>query len=210
MKQSPEELLARAYALSDEAEAKALYRDWATTYDSAMLDGLGYLTPARTASLLADSLQDTNARILDVGCGTGLAGVELASRGFKQIDALDFSPEMLDVAGARGIYAERIEADLNAPLALADACYDAMICTGTFTHAHVGAACLDELFRVLRPGGLFACTVHKDVWQPAGFEDKIAELEQAGTLEVLVHEPGTYYAASTQSEGFYILWRRPA
>ncbi|MCG6857506.1 MAG: class I SAM-dependent methyltransferase [Salaquimonas sp.] len=212
MKQTPEELLARAYALSDAAEAKALYRDWATTYDATMLGGLGYLTPSRTADLLAGNLAERDASILDVGCGTGLAGEALAGRGFLDIDALDYSPEMLKVAGARlhegqRVYNRLIEADLNAPLDLANDSYDALICTGTFTHAHVGAACLDELFRILKPGGLFACTVHKDVWQPAGFAEKVAELEKSGRLETLAHEPGTYFADSAEPDGFYILWR---
>ena len=36
-----DDLLARAYALTgiDEAETKALYRDWAATYDDTMLEG---------------------------------------------------------------------------------------------------------------------------------------------------------------------------
>ena len=213
MKQTPEQLLARAYALEGDAEAKALYHDWADTYDATMLDGLGYLTPMRTAELLAGRLKDRKAAILDIGSGTGLAGAELAARGFEIIDALDYSPDMLRVAGARTqgdrkVYGKLIEADLNRPLEIAGAAYDALICTGTFTHAHVGAACLDELFRVLKPGGLFACTVHSDVWEPAGFATKVEELGQAGTLEVLIHEPGAYYTTSTEPEGFYILWRR--
>ncbi len=208
MKQTPEQLLARAYALDNDAEAKALYRDWAETYDTTMIDGLGYLTPARTAELLAENLADREAMILDVGCGTGLAGAELAARGYRCIDALDFSSDMLKVAGARGCYRRLIEADLNLPLDLESESFDALICTGTFTHAHVGATCLDELFRVLKPGGLFACTVHDDVWQPAGFENKVAELDAAGTLETLAHAPGPYFADSEGTDGAYILWRR--
>ncbi|MEC9342656.1 MAG: class I SAM-dependent methyltransferase [Pseudomonadota bacterium] len=208
MKQTPEELLARAYALSGDDETKSLYSDWASTYDATMLDGLGYLTPARTAAMLAESLADRDAEVLDVGSGTGLAGEELAKHGFATVDALDFSPEMLAVAGARGCYRRLVEADLNRPLEFAGDSYDAMICTGTFTHAHVGAACLDELFRVLKPGGLFACTVHRDVWRPAGFERKEKELGKAGTLETISLAVGNYYATSTEPEGFYVLWRR--
>lgn len=204
------ELLARAYALENDSEAKALYRDWAQTYDETMISGLQYLTPARTAEMLASFLADRHAVILDIGSGTGLAGAELAAKGFTTIDALDYSPQMLAVAEARGIYRKLIEADLNMPLDLPDAAWDAMICTGTFTHAHVGGKCLGELFRLLKPGGLFACTVHADVWEPAGFAEEVARLAAAGILETRHHEPGTYYASSQTPEGFYILWRKPA
>jgi predicted TPR repeat methyltransferase len=203
-------MLERAYALKGASEALALYRDWAENYDRTMLEGLGYVTPARTAQLLAAYLTGREASILDVGAGTGLAGAELARCGFTRVDALDFSPQMLAVAGSRGVYARLIEADLTQPLPLADGAFDAMICTGTFTHAHVGAGCLPELFRVLKPGGLFACTVHKDVWHEAGFAERVAEMALCGTLAVLYHQRGTYYSNSQSPEGWYCVWQRKA
>jgi len=208
--ESPEELLARAYALKDPAEARSLYRDWAASYDASMLDGLGYLTPSLTAAMLAEATADRSAPVLDVAAGTGLAGKELAGHGFSSIDALDFSPEMLAVAMSRGVYRAAIEADLTGPLPLADAAYGAMICTGAFTHAHVGAGCLPELFRALKPGGLFACTIHKDVWEEAGFAAMTRRLQAEGVMRVVRHEAGCYYRGSTEPEGNYCLWSRMA
>ncbi|KAG1702675.1 Methyltransferase-like protein 27 [Nymphon striatum] len=140
---SSEELLARAYALSNDKETKALYRDWASTYDETMLDGLSYLTPSKTAELLADAVEDKTARILDVGSGTGLAGENLAELGFSNIDALDYSADMLGIAAARmqnekPIYQNCLKVDLNQLLEFESNTYDAIICTGLFTHAHVG------------------------------------------------------------------------
>ena len=40
--------------------------------------------------------------ILDVAAGTGLVGVELVKVGFKNIVALDYSQEMLDLAKEKG------------------------------------------------------------------------------------------------------------
>ena len=207
-KDDAERMLQQAYGLQDDTDMQAFYRDWAENYDSTMMNGLAYLTPARTSQLLAHWLADREAAIIDIGCGTGLAGAELANQGYRVIDGLDFSGEMLAVARRSGVYRDLLEADLNRPLDIASQSYAAMICTGTFTHAHVGAACLDELFRVLKPNGLFACTVHLDVWEPAGFAEKTEALEQAGTIETLVRKPGPYYADSPKDDGEYILWRK--
>jgi len=202
-------LVQRAYALSSAEESKALYRDWATSYDQSMLDGLGYLTPTLTAELLTRHLDARDAAILDIGSGTGLAGVALQAAGFTQLDALDFSREMLEVAASRNVYQRLIQADLSAPLSmLGDHHYAAMICTGTFTHAHVGASCMSELWRILAPGGFLACTVHHDVWISSGFRDTVAHMESLGVLRTLHQKPGRYYATSEHDEGDYIVWQR--
>jgi predicted TPR repeat methyltransferase len=209
--QISKELLERAYALSSDAETRALYRDWATSYDQTMMDGLAYLTPRQTAQLFASHQKDKSARILDVGSGTGLAGEELARLGFENIDALDYSPEMLGVArlretDGRAVYKTMIEADLNHPLKLASESYDGMIATGLFTHAHVGASCLRELFRLLKPNSLFATTVHKDVWASGGFETTVHELEDEGILKTLHSREGKYFETDQEPMGHYIVW----
>ena len=145
-------LLQRAYSLKGNAEAQELYAAWAKTYDQTMLDELGYLTPKRTAQLLGQHVQTRSSKVLDVGSGTGLAGMELSQLSFMSIDGLDYSPEMLEVAKSRDIYDSLIKADLNLPLGIESVTYDALICTGTFTHAHVGAGCLPKLFRILKKG----------------------------------------------------------
>ena len=210
---TPDDLLQRAYALDNDADTQKLYQDWAETYDQSMLEGLKYLTPGLTADMLAHVLDNRDAAILDVGSGTGLAGQNLAEHGFSHIDALDFSPAMLEVAKRRkldgkNVYINIINADLKGPLFVPDGSYDAMICTGTFTHAHVGAECLDELFRILKPGGLFACTVHKDIWEAEGFATKTASLQSAGLLNTRSMEMGVYFETDTEPQGWFILWEK--
>ena len=173
-----------------------------------MLDGLGYQTPMRAAALLASHLVERDCPVLDVGAGTGLAGEALAGHGFTAIDALDFSPEMLAVAISRGVYRAAIEADLNRLLPVSDDSYGALVSTGTFTHSHVDAGCLPELFRILRRGGLFAGTVHRDVWRHCGFEEMTSHLASQSVLETVLREEGTYYRGSVAPEGYYCIWRR--
>ena len=147
-------------------------------------------------------------RWLDVGCGTGLAGAELTALDFKVIDGIDISDDMLKVARQRGIYRDLFSADLLAPLPIGDTVYGGAICTGTFTHAHVGAACLDEIIRTLRTGAVFAFTVHVDVYQPAGFAEKLGALAEARVLKELSHEHGIYFAAATEPEGHYFAFEK--
>jgi ubiquinone/menaquinone biosynthesis C-methylase UbiE len=207
---SPEaaELLERAYALDSDEMSRALYRDWAQTYDETMLQGLHYQSPQTVARLLAAHLPDRQAAVLDIGCGTGLLGQGLAEHGFGTIDGLDVSPEMMQVAERRGVYRRFIEADLNLPLAMPDACYGGASCCGTFTHGHVGAGCLDELFRVLRSGAPFAFTVKLEVFDSLGFKDKLAALEQQGTIRMLSFAHDRHYATSDQPDGVFCVYAR--
>jgi len=202
------ELLERAYSLETDEDTHALYRDWAGTYDTTMLDGLGYVSPALVACLLADHVPNRGSAVLDVGCGTGLAGAELARRGFTAIDGLDYSAEMLAVAGERGIYRKLIEADLNKPLDLPDAAWDAAICSGTFTHGHVGPGCLHELFRVLKPGALFAFSVNAGVWQEMGFENALERIEQENIATRISRTAGVNYRTSDAPDSWLNLYER--
>lgn len=201
-------LLARAYALSSPAESRALYRDWAESYDNTMLQGLNYQSPVLVASLLAEQLTDRLTPVLDIGCGTGLAGQELAAHGFRHIDGLDVSPEMMQVAARRGAYRQFLSGDLNAPLAIADASYGGMTCCGTFTHGHVDANCLDELFRILRPGALFAFTVKLEVWVPLGFQKKLAALVHSGQITQTSFRHDRHYSTSTEADGVFCVYQR--
>lgn len=204
-----QELLRRAYGLSSEEESRALYRDWARTYDRTMLDGLQYQSPGLLADRLAALLPQRASTVLDIGCGTGLAGRALAALGFERIDGIDISPEMMAVARERGGYRHLIGADLNARLPLADGAYQGAICSGTFTSGHVRANCLDELIRVLAAGAYFVFTVKLEVWESYGFKNKLNQLQAAGFLDRLVVEPGRLYANSTEPDGLFCSLRRP-
>jgi SAM-dependent methyltransferase len=201
-------LLRRAYSLAGPEDSAVLYEDWAETYDLTMVDGLGYLSPRRLARMLAGEIPGRSGPVLDVGCGTGLAGVELANHGFRRLHGMDISVAMLRKAGRTSVYEALIRADLLGKLPIRTATYDAAICTGTFTHAHVGAACLDELFRILCPGALFACTIHRDVWSSLGFEATLGRLEASGLIGSVRISAGPYYASSTEAEGLFCLVRR--
>ncbi len=204
----PEELLDRAYHVANEGDMHALYRDWADTYDGHLVDDLQYSAPDRVAALLQKHCSDADPAVVDIGCGTGLTGEALVRQGFETLDGIDFSPEMLIRARSKGIYRDLIEADLTKSLDIADATYQAAASSGTFTHAHVGAQALDEIFRILKPGGVLVCSVNQSVWDPMGFSAKVDELTTAGTIETLAIKEAPLFSASDQDRGNYCVFRK--
>lgn len=204
---APTAFVEEAYHLDNAEDMAAFYRKWASDYDRQMLEELDYLSPDRIAQDLANQITRKDAAILDVGCGTGLTCRLLAERGYDCLDGVDLSREMLEVARERGIYRELFQADLNRPLPLDSARYDGIISSGTFTHGHVGPQPLDELFRVLRPGGVLACTVHQDLWHTLGFDDAFENLVARDIAQEVSRELGSYFGGSPP-EGWFCVYRR--
>lgn len=202
-----EALLRRAYALSgeDPAETKALYRDWAETYDGTMMDGLAYVSPMKIADLVAQSVSDPDTRVLDVGCGTGLLATCLREQGFSRVDGLDYSAEMLAVAQAKGRIDRRFLRDLNDDLDMDGERFGVLASTGTFTHGHVGGGCLPGLFGLLEPGGVLVCTVHQDVWDAGGFGATLERLEAAGAVTVRQRTGDRLFATDEGPTGWYLI-----
>ena len=182
---SAERFLNEIYSLGSDEERQAFYAKWADEYDVQVEQQLRYVAPAKTAALFQKYVADTNANILDVGCGTGLTSLRLFAAGYKSVDGLDFSQAMLTKAGERKSYRKLIQADLNQALPLNDDEYDALISSGTFSIGHVGADPLEEIFRVLRSGGLMVCTVHRVLWESQGFKKNVDMLEKKQAIKLL-------------------------
>lgn len=185
MQETNNELLKKVYGLTNTEDAQRVYDGWAATYDTDTVDGMGYVAPALAAERLA-GLIAPGATVLDAGCGTGLAGAELARRSEVVLDGVDLSQGMLDRARSRGVYRHLTTADLTAKLNIDDDSYDAVLCVGTLTAGHVGPGAIDEFVRVVRPGGYIVATVHSAVWESEGFRAHLEELDR-GT-GVAVHE----------------------
>ncbi len=204
----PNAFVSEAYGLEDEAAMIEFYRKWAEDYDHQMLDELGYTSASDIARLLAEQLPDREAEIFDVGCGTGLTCVYLADQDYRNLDGIDLSPDMVRVAAQRGIYRELLVGDVTAGLERDDASYDGVISSGTFTHGHVGPEPLDEIFRILKPGGVLACTVHHELWESMGFATKFAALERGARADCVSRRLMPYYRGR-EPEGWFCVYRKP-
>ncbi len=72
------------------------------TMDQEMKDQYNYIAPQIIAEALSKYYPNRCISIIDYACGTGLVGVELQNRKYKNIDALDISVSMLEKAKKKG------------------------------------------------------------------------------------------------------------
>lgn len=148
---------------------RQVFDKYAGHFDRDLVERLGYRTPEMLAALAAKHLAPApkSLSVLDLGCGTGLAGVALASLA-RRLVGVDLSPAMLAEAKKRGLYADLIEGDLESmafaqPFDLAVAA-DVLIYLGDLSPTF---AAID---RALSPGGAILFSVE--------------ELEKGGTFQL--------------------------
>lgn len=137
-----------------------------------LADYTGLATRLAPASReLADRLADSPGRVLDLAAGTGSLSAEAARRS-AAVDAVDLSPRMVELgrAATAGLDVTWQEMDAE-QLSFADDTFDAVLSSFGMIFAPRPARVLEQVHRVLRPGGLLAFTA----WTPAGFMGVMSE-----------------------------------
>jgi predicted TPR repeat methyltransferase len=136
-----------------------LFDNFAGSFESTLL-GLGYRVPELLTTQISKARgADTTAlRILDAGCGTGLAAPLLKPLA-SQLVGVDLSAKMLDKARARDLYDELVVSELCTFMAGRPAAFDLILLADTLVY--FGA--LEEAFRAahgaLAAGGILAFAV---------------------------------------------------
>ena len=188
----------KTYEATNTKELLGAYAEWAPTYDEDSIKTFGYAAPKAAAKALARHLngpgrQSGEAKILDLGAGTGLVGEFLArEQGLTAVTGVDLSAEMLAVAEAKACYDSLICGDLtNRELFDADASFDALVCVGTLTPNHiVEGDTLRMWYEWLKPKGIAVLSVRTDFWQgerdnPLGVPVACAALEDEGKWKLV-------------------------
>ena len=144
------------------ASAKDWFFDtWSHFYDEAVIQRLVY-RPVHDA-VLEELEREPVARVLDLGCGTGLLTERLKHEaGIARVTGADFSAGMLAQASSHRQGIDWIRASALA-LPFADASFEAVTSTEAFHWFPDQAAALRECHRVLVPGGrLLVALVNPD------------------------------------------------
>ncbi|XP_013409154.1 uncharacterized protein LOC106172798 [Lingula anatina] len=133
-----------------------------------------YYGPKFTAQKIDELFgENKDVLILDAGAGTGLVGKELQNLGFTNLEALDGSQDMLDVANQKGIYKRSI-CSLLGPnrLDIDPGQYDCVVCAGTMAADHANAGCLPELIRITKSGGYVVIATREALIPDCGYDGK--------------------------------------
>jgi predicted TPR repeat methyltransferase len=145
-----------------EAYVKTLFDQYATRFESALLGDLDYRAPfqLREAVERLRATPVTGERILDLGCGTGLAGEAFRDRA-AWLAGIDLSPGMIAEANRKTIYNELREGEIVAALIGGGAAYDLVVAADVLVYIGDLAPLFRALKSALQPDGLFAFSVQQ-------------------------------------------------
>ncbi|XP_013395971.1 uncharacterized protein LOC106163046 [Lingula anatina] len=117
--------------------------------------------------------ENKDALILDAGAGTGWVGKAIQKRGFTNLEALDGSQEMLNIANQKGIYKRSI-CGLLGPnrLDIESGYYDCVVSVGCLAANNIDASCLSELIRITKPGGYIVMATREEHIPDCGYDGK--------------------------------------
>ncbi len=139
---------------------RALFDRYADRFDADLVGKLGYAAPA----ILREAIERVcgtprGLRAFDLGCGTGLMGVEL--RPFAEyLAGVDLSPRMVEKARARGLYDTLSVGDIIEAMA-EPARWDLLVAADVLVYVGDLAPVFAAAAAALVPGGHFAATVER-------------------------------------------------
>ena len=151
-------------------------------------------------------------RLLDIACGAGYGTAILLRHGCKVI-GVDYNNEA--IANARIIRMHNGFIKANAlELPFSDNSFDAVVSFETIEHVKDGNQFLSEMYRVLRPDGIFICSTpnirytahpqyHVNEYEPEEFykliEQKFSEIERYGQYFKLLDRASDLYHRQFQA-----------
>lgn len=153
---------------------EGLFDDYADRFETSLVEKLDYSVPQKLAELIGKAADgggfDT---IVDIGCGTGLLGVEIRTLA-KRLEGFDISQNMLAKAEEKGLYDYLGQADLSLEAEASGlftstlAQYRADLVAAADVMMYLGSleTVMPLVSALLRPSGFFAFSV-----EDAGDED---------------------------------------
>ena len=174
---NPEEILQQINIAKTNHEVSKLYDKWAKTYDF----DLEKIRPGnegalRTVEWFVKHVH-ADAKVLDVGSGTGGVGELLYQRGYRNLIGMDISAGMLAEAKEKKIYRNLHLGNLGEELNFPKDSFEAVISVGLFTLEHPPpSSSFEEIIRVTKSGGHIVFLLHNGLLDK--FKVKLKELEK--------------------------------
>lgn len=141
--------------------------------------------PDQACRLVLDYLERTPARIVDLGCGTGLSTLAWKNK-CDCIIGIDPSEDMLSVAREKTSDSMQFKRAYSDKTGLPDDFADIVVCSQSF-HWMNPTDTLKEVNRILKPDGVFA-TIDCD-WPPVcSLEAEIAYAQLLNKVRFIEHE----------------------
>ena len=136
----------------------SLFDGYAKKFESNLVGDLNYKTPTIIANFLRPLISSVSLHfdILDLGCGTGLAGEALIDVA-KTLVGIDLSKEMLKIAAAKNIYTRLTQDEIHHALSQEQsASFDIIVSSDVFVYIGDIKVIFDQVYNVLKVGGFFA------------------------------------------------------
>lgn len=141
------------------AYVRALFDRYADRFDSDLVGKLGYAAPQILRDAIARVCPAAGLRVLDLGCGTGLMGVELRPVA-AHLAGVDLSPRMVGKARARNLYDALSVGDIVDAMAV-PAAWDLLVAADVLVYIGDLVPVFAAAAAALKPGGRLAATVER-------------------------------------------------
>jgi len=150
-----------------ETYIRRLFDQYAGRYDAALTEHLNYRGPAILREAVEEVMRAAGRRsrfawMLDLGCGTGLAGTAFRPLVIDRLVGVDLSMAMIVQAGDKEVYDLLVPRSIEAYLAdqiVDERTYDLVIAADVFVYVSDLKPIIASVAGVLAPDGLFAFTV---------------------------------------------------
>ncbi len=152
--------LAPAPDRAPEAYVATLFDQHAEAFETILVDQLGYATPGDLRMAFARLGVERLGRLLDLGCGTGLAAEALGDMA-DHLTGVDLSEGMLDLAFEKDIYDDLFVGDAEGFLDAAEEVWDTIVATDVFPYLGAVEGLIALAAARTAPGGLFAFSTER-------------------------------------------------
>jgi predicted TPR repeat methyltransferase len=139
-----------------------MFDSYSSYYEDSLVQKLGYNVPEIMRKFFSDTVPKSSMqrKVLDLGCGTGLAGVVFKDLS-SALTGIDISNKMIDKAAAKGVYDSLINTGIVEYLENHPLPYDLYIAADVFTYIGDLESIFDTIARNSAPEAIFCFSTEK-------------------------------------------------